>query len=270
MDAPSALTAVVLGMAMILAAPQGARAAPEPSEGGLQRWDAEPSESPSEGTPEPGDGEAGESAGLPTYADAPVEAEFVGGFDAAPELPRDGHGRVASGALLLGTGLVVFGTSIGLLYTTNDPGLWIAGASVSSLVSLAGGITLGVGLRQRKYYGAWLREHGSSPPTRGVGMRAAGTTAIVGGSAGLIFASVALANPDPADPPYPEVVLAMSLAGVASGVTLVVLGNKRARAFRAWELDRSGQAMVQLRPSFGVAPLRGGGFLSQAGLSGRF
>ncbi|EDM77612.1 hypothetical protein PPSIR1_02968 [Plesiocystis pacifica SIR-1] len=253
---------------MILAAPPGARAAPEPSEGGLQRWDAEPSET----TPsEPGDGDAGESAGLPTYADAPAEAEFIGGFDAAtPELPRDGRGRVASGALLLGAGLVVFGTSMGLLYTTNDPGLWIAGASVSSLVSLAGGVTLGVGLRQRKYYGAWLREHGSSPPTRGVGMRAAGTTAIVGGSAGLIFASVALANPDPADPPYPEVVLAMSLAGIASGITLVVYGNARARAFRAWELDRSGQAAVQLRPSFGVAPLRGGGFLSQAGLSGRF
>jgi len=200
-------------------------------------------------------------AELPSYESPslPPEPELA----SYPEpIPQDGNGSITIGAMLLGGGAVLAGTSGVLIFNTNDVGIWIAGAALSS-VALATGMGLLIsGAVKRSRYRPWRLQHRAPP--QGTGMLASGSLAVSAGALGIMLGGISLPVQDIDDPPYGEVLLSLGAVSVATGIALLVVGSKRRKSFERWNEAR-------VAPSLGVLPspqLRPAG--ATFGVAGRF
>ncbi|HVI01429.1 MAG TPA: hypothetical protein VM869_22075 [Enhygromyxa sp.] len=228
--------ACMLASAVLAVSSRAVAASPEPEPSELPSWDTEP------------------------VAEPIVELEPQ---HAADPLPPDGNGSTAVGAMLLGGGAVL-GTASGLLMfsDSDEIGLWITGATLSS-VAIATGIGLLVtGAAKRKRYAPWRLQHDAPP--RGTGMFAGGTMALSAGAFGVLLGIVSLRLQDGNDLPYGQVLLSLGSASAVTGIALIVVGQRRGRAFDAWYEKR-------VMPTIGVLPgprVRTAG--ATFGIAGRF
>jgi hypothetical protein len=182
---------------------------------------------------------------LPSWNDAPIVTPEEPLSPTGPDpLPSDGRGSMTAGAMLLGGGVILTASSSVLLYEDSDEtGLWIAGAAVGSVAIAAGMGLLISGAVKRKRYEPWRLQH--RPPPQGNGLFAGGALALSAGAFALLLGGVSLPLQDADDLPYGQVVLSLGAVSIATGVALVVVGSKRARAFNAWNNAR-------VLPTFGV------------------
>lgn len=233
-------------------------ATPEPEPG-----DSPPpsDDTPVFGLPEPSP--PSDDGGLPSYAEAPVQAPLDDADIPAPpatvETPPSGRGRFAVGSIMLVGGATLAGVSAGLLAQNIDLAAWVPGAIIGAGSVIAGSLLMTDGAVKRGGYREWLAHNGGeqASPATGDGLFASGILCMSAGTFGALMGGISLTLQDADDPPYGEVLLPVGIVSAAAGVALVSVGTKRRRAYRAWQ--------GQLVPSLAVRT-RG----LSVGLAGRF
>lgn len=211
------------------------------------------------------------SAPAPAIAEpTPTEAPA---FELAPrrKIAEDGRGSLATGGLLLGAGGALLGGTIAGAASGAPTELWVPFMVSSALPLTLGGLLVGVGHKRLRRYRAWERSLNDELLPQGNGLRSPGIVLTALGSGAVVVGgiltigtrvSIGFQVEEPDDPPppaYPLAVLGVGAAALGTGIALMVVGERRRKAFAAWE---SGP---ELMPT--VSPLPGG---VQLGVAGAF
>lgn len=228
-----------------------------------------PEEPAPSSNPNPAPTPAPES-GLPSYEAPVAPAPPPADGESLPTLPGTGAGLFVLSGVLLGTSAMSF-TATGFGVAQGWDSEVVAGTGVlGSLMLGASAIMLASGVKRNKKFKAW----GEANPDlyepsrkRGTGMLAGGITATALGGTATLWGGVAQALQcyevfDVCEPsPVPPVALGLGLASLTTGVTLLILANKRKHRYDEWRRGLD-PARVQVVPtasasreglSFGVA-----------------
>ncbi|EDM77613.1 hypothetical protein PPSIR1_02973 [Plesiocystis pacifica SIR-1] len=191
--------------------------------------------------PNPASAPAPES-GLPSYEAAVAPAPPADG-ESLPTLPGTGAGLFVLSGVLLGTSAMSF-TATGFGVAQEWDTEVVAGTGVlGSLMLGASAIMLASGLKRNKKFKAW----GEANPDlyepsrkRGTGMLAGGITATALGGTATLWGGIMQGLQcyhafDVCEPsPLPPVALGLGLASLTTGVTLLILADKRKNKYDEW------------------------------------
>ena len=211
------------------------------------------------------------SAPAPALTEPTLAGEPAHELAPKPKIAEDGRGSLATGGVLLGAGAALLGGSLAGAGSGAPADLWVPFAVSSALPLTLGGLLIGVGHKRLRRYRAWERSLGYELPPQGNGLRSPGIVLTALGSGAVVMggiltlgtrASIGFQVEEPDEPPppvYPLAILGVGAAALGTGITLMLIGERRRKAFEAWE---SGPEIVPT-----LAPLPGG---AQLGLAGAF